>query len=250
VDLQSDNAGVRLEGIGGKVRVETQASDIIRAASVTGTVDLKGYGHDVELENIEGQVTVSGNYFGDVLFRNIPKPVRFEGGIRNRDTEFRVEACPGQIEMSGGNVSLEQVIGPVVVNARSKDVHVEDFTNSLQLKVNRGDIEIRPARTPLPSIDAATESGNIELSLPENARFTLKATAKHGEVENDFGAPLTVVSEDRGAVLTGSVGGGTPVTLFSERGSIHIRRGNAAEIAKPIPPRPPIRPEGLQLERN
>jgi DUF4097 and DUF4098 domain-containing protein YvlB len=250
VDIQSDNAGVRLEGIGGKVRVETQASDIIRATNVQGTVDLKGYGHDVELDSIEGQVTVSGNYFGDVLFRNIPKPVRFEGGVRSRTTELRVEACPGQIEMARGDVSLERVIGPVVVNARSKDVQVTDFTESLQLKVDRGDVEIRPGRTPLPTIDVATESGNIELSLPENARFTLKATAKRGEVENDFGGGLKAVSEDRGAVLSGSVGNGTPITLMSERGSIHIRRGNAEEIAKPLPPRPPIRPEGLQVERN
>ncbi len=59
VDINSDNAGVRLENIGGNVHVETGKSDTIRAVDVKGSVELKGRGGDVELQNIAGPVTAT-----------------------------------------------------------------------------------------------------------------------------------------------------------------------------------------------
>src|SRR5205807_9305407 len=56
VDVVSDNAGVRLDNIGGNVRIELRRSDIIRATAVKGSVDLKGRGQDVDFQNIDGRV--------------------------------------------------------------------------------------------------------------------------------------------------------------------------------------------------
>ena len=61
----SDNAGVRLQNIGGRVKVDTKKSDIVRATGVKGDVELKGRGRDVELEEIAGQVTINGSYSGE-----------------------------------------------------------------------------------------------------------------------------------------------------------------------------------------
>lgn len=249
VEVESDNAGVRLESIGGKVRVETRASDIVRASGVKGGVELKGYGHDVELENIDGPVVVAGNYFGELQFRNISKPVRFEGGIRSRTTDVRVEACPGQIRIARGDLTLERVIGPVMVYAKSKDVQIADFTQELEVKLERGDVEVRPSRAPIPKMHIVTESGNIELSLPDKARFSLKATARKGDIENDYGDVLRRVEEGRGAALAGSVGDGPPVILLSEHGRIRVRRAATAEFARPLTPHPPAPPEPLPAER-
>jgi DUF4097 and DUF4098 domain-containing protein YvlB len=250
VDVQSDNAGVRLEGIGGRVRVETRVSDIIRASGVKGAVELKGYGQDVELENIEGTVLVSGNYFGELVFRNISKPVRFEGGIKSRTTDIRVEACPGTIRMARGDLTMERVTGPVIVTAKSKDVQISEFTNGLEMKLERGDIEIHPGPLPVPKIDAVTESGNIEISLPENGKFSLKARARKGEIENDFGSILRAQDEGRGAVLSGEVGAGAAIILLSERGGVRVRKASQSElISRPMTPAPPPKPP-LPAERE
>jgi DUF4097 and DUF4098 domain-containing protein YvlB len=251
VDVQSENAGVRLQTIGGNVRVDLRASDIVRASDVKGSIELKGHGNDIELENIAGTVTVAGNYFGDIQFRNIAKPVRYEGGLNSRGTDVRVEACPGQIRMARGNVSMEQVTGPVVIAAKSKDVQVSDFTQSLEVRLERGDVEIRPGRTPVPKMEVQTDTGDIELAIPENARFTLKATAQKGDIENEYGSELKTVSEGRGGTITGKIGDGPPITLLAERGSIRLRKGSQAEMSRPLSPPAPKAPEApLVVERN
>ena len=51
-----------------------------------GRLDLQGRGSDVELENIGGQVTVNGAYTGNLDFKNLAKPLNFEGA---RNTELQ-----------------------------------------------------------------------------------------------------------------------------------------------------------------
>ncbi|MBC7927652.1 MAG: DUF4097 family beta strand repeat protein [Bryobacteraceae bacterium] len=239
VDIDSDNAGVRLQNISGNARIELRASDIVRAIGVTGNVEIKGSGHDIELENIEGQATVSGSYVGELQFRAIAKPVRFEGGSKKYLTELQVEACPGQIRMNRGNLSMENVTGPVTVEAKSKDVQISGFSNGLDLRVDRGDLEIHAGNISLPRINAVTKSGNIELTIPENAQFSLKGSVDKGEIENDYGSMLSVRDGDRGGTLTGAIGGGPELIVHTNRGVLRLRKGGSAEIAEPIPPTPP-----------
>ncbi len=56
------------------------------------------------------------------------------------------------------------------------------------------------------SIDAKRRSGNIDLELPESARFELKATTDRGEVHNEFGSPIQTETKGQGATLRGKVG--------------------------------------------
>ena len=53
VEVNSDNAGVRLQDIDGNVKVDTRKSDLVRCTGIKGTVDLRGHGTDVELAKIE-----------------------------------------------------------------------------------------------------------------------------------------------------------------------------------------------------
>jgi hypothetical protein len=247
VEIDSDNAGIRVQNLAGSLRTDTRRSDIVRATDVKGNVELKGRGNDVELENIAGTVTLSGAFFGDMQFRNVLKSIRYEDGGRLQ-TEVRVESCPGQLRLGRGYVTAENVVGPVVVTARSKDVQVNDFTNHIEVQLDRGDVELRPGRVPVPKMDIRTRSGHIDLALPEAAKFTLKATANKGEVTNDFGSPLQVNEEGRGAILSGTVGDGPALTLSTDRGSITVRKGSGAETPltpqAPEPPRPPRKPKG------
>ena len=56
-------------------------------------MDVKGRGSDIELQDIEGQVTVNGTFVGQKQFRNLAKPFRYEGSM----VELNAEKLPGQI---------------------------------------------------------------------------------------------------------------------------------------------------------
>ena len=224
VEITSDNAGVRLQNIGGDARIDLRRSDIVRAVNVKGAVDLKGgRGSDIELQNVDGPVTITGTYSGVVQFRNLSKPLRYNGA---QGTDLNIEKLPGQVRMALGDFTASNLVGPARFSTRSRDVQISDFTNSLEVSVDRGHIELRPGRLPLARIDAHTRSGDVELALPAGAKFDLTASTARGDVTNDYGPPLKLDNEHRGAALRGSVSGGPVVNVQTERGNVVVRKAS------------------------
>jgi DUF4097 and DUF4098 domain-containing protein YvlB len=248
VDISSDNAGVRLENIGGDVRIDLRKSDIIRAIGVKGTVDLKGRGQDVELQNIDGQVNVGGTYVGQVQLRNLAQPLRYEDPL----ITVSLEKLPGQIHMGLGEFTGNTLVGPIRLNARSRDVQISDFTQSLDLTLDRGDVELRPGKT-VPKIEVHTRSGDIDVALPAGTKFDLKASTDRGEAHNDFGEPLTVDESHRGATIIGN-SGGPQVRLETGRGAVTVRKAGTEDVTFPNIPSPPNAPgqpkPPLKVERH
>ena len=220
VDIASGNAGVRLTNIGGSVKVDLQRSDIVRAVDVKGEVDIEGRGNDIELENVAGQVTINGTYSGTLQFKNLAKALHLE----SRSTDLKVEKLPGTITMDLGEFTGTNLIGPVRLITKSKDIHLEDFTQSLELDTENGDIELKPGRVPVAKIDARSRSGNIDLEVPESAKFELKATTNRGQVQNEYGSPLEAVTEGDGGRLKGKVGEGPVLTITTDRGSVTVKK--------------------------
>jgi DUF4097 and DUF4098 domain-containing protein YvlB len=241
VELASDRADVRLARVGGNARLDIGRSDLIRATDVKGKIDLTGRGSDVELENIEGQVTINGGYVGNLEFKNLAKPLQMEGA---RNTELRVEAVPGRISMDLSQFSGSNIVGPSRLISGSRDVKMEHFTQSLELETQRGDVELTPASVPLPSIEARSGNGRIDLVLPAKAAFDLQATAERGEAVNDYGAPIEKDMEGRTATLKGRAGDGPTIRLTARRGSVSVRReGSLPSAIPPAPGAPPKTPK-------
>jgi DUF4097 and DUF4098 domain-containing protein YvlB len=238
VNINSDNAGVRLENLGGSVQIETRASDVIRAVSVKGNVELKGRGQDVELQNIAGLVTVNGTYVGEIQLTNLAQPLRWEDPTNS----LSFEKLPGQIRISRGDFSGENVVGPIRLRAHSSDVQLSNFTQALDLTLDRGDIDLKPGKN-LPKMEVHTRSGDIELALTAGAKFDLRATTEHGEASNEYGDPLHEDSSGRGATIAGSSDGGPQLRLETGRGSITVRKASGDETTTfPDIPSAPARP--------
>ena len=225
VDLSSGNAGMRLQDLGGDVKLDTRRSDLIRCANVKGSVDLRGHGGDVELTKIAGPVTISGDFTGTVSWRELAKPARVEN-MRNR---VDVQQIPGEIRMDRGSLTAQGIVGPTTLNTHATDVTLAGFVNALQLNVDRGDIELRPEHLPLDRMDVRTNAGNIDLTVPQAAQFVLAASAEHGDIDNEFGGNFTQRGEHMGATLTGAAGGGATLTLSTGRGNITLRKGGAGQ---------------------
>jgi DUF4097 and DUF4098 domain-containing protein YvlB len=213
---------------------------MIHAEDIQGNIDVQGRGSDIELLNVGGQVTINGGYVGSLDFRNLAKPLRLEGA---RNTELRVEAVPGSISMDLGEFTAKNVVGPVRLVTQSRDIKLEEFTESLELDTQRGDVELQPTHLPLSKIEAHSGIGRIELVLPEKAGFQLTATAERGEAINDFGPPIQMQVEGRTQTMRGTVGNGPVIRITADRGSVSVRKEGTPPSGRiPQPPEPPEPP--------
>jgi DUF4097 and DUF4098 domain-containing protein YvlB len=229
VAITSQNTSVRLTDIGGAVRLDLAPSRVVRAVNLKGTLDLEGGGSDVDLENIGGGVTMNGPYIGNVEFHNLSGSIHLKGPA----TEFSAERIPGDVRtMALHNFNASNLVGPVHIATRLRDVQISDFTNALDVSVDNGDIELRPA-LPLSRMDVHTHSGNITLALPKDGRFALSASTGMGRIMNQFGSPLVLEESRRNATLRGA-NGGPEVMLRSDRGEITVREA--------LPGEPPFEP--------
>ena len=246
VELTSSRGDVRVNRVGGNIRLEIGRSGMIHAEDIQGNIDVQGRGSDIELLNVGGQVTINGGYVGSLDFRNLAKPLRLEGA---RNTELRVEAVPGSISMDLGEFTAKNVVGPVRLVTQSRDIKLEEFTESLELETQRGDVELQPTHLPLSKIEAHSGVGRIDLVLPDKAGFQLTATAERGEAINDFGPPIQMQVEGRTQTMRGTVGNGPVIRITADRGSVSVRKEGtppSGQIPRspepPEPPRPPKAP--------
>jgi DUF4097 and DUF4098 domain-containing protein YvlB len=230
VDIVSDNAGVRLQNIGGDVRVQLDRSDVVRAVGVKGKVELRASrGDDVELDNIGGAVTASGTWSGEVELRSLAQAVKFEGS----NFEFDAAKVPGQVRLSGSDLTGNTVVGPIRVSAQARDIQLTDFSQGLDLDVDRGDVELRPAKSGVSKMEVRVRSGDVDLALPPQAKFDLKASTDRGELRNEFGAPLEVHEAEGGnsGTIAGTAGNGPEVRITTDRGTVTVRKAGAEEKA-------------------
>jgi hypothetical protein len=221
VDVTIDRGDVRLSRLDGNAHLAVEQSSLIRANAIKGNLDLNCNGSDLEVEDVGGQVTVTGSFDGNLGFKGIAKPLLYTG---TRNTEVHVQAVPGVISMDLSRMSGKDLVGPIRLMTASRDVNIEKFTTSLELETQRGDIELTPGNTPLPAIDARSSNGRIELVLPAKANFVLDATAEIGDAVNDFGPAIRKDTSGRSATLTGRVGEGPTVRLNARRGWISVRK--------------------------
>jgi len=239
VQIDSERSGVRAQNIGGKVTVDTRSSDLIKVIDLRNDLELKGRGRDIELENITGQVTISGGYSGETVMRNIANPVRFDSSV----TEIRLGKIPGHLNLTLSALTGEGLVGPVFVKAKSKDVHLTDVAGDVTVDVDRGDVDLIQSRAQAGKIDARARLGDIEVALPETYHFALDAETERGEVINDFGARLKEESRGRGGKLTADAAGAPQIKLRTERGTLTVRK------SVPLAPNPPAPPKPAGIER-
>jgi DUF4097 and DUF4098 domain-containing protein YvlB len=223
VEIWAERADIRLTNLAGSARLEVRRSEVIRAVDVRGSLSLEGSGSDIELENIAGQVTVNGSYGGTLNFKKLAKPLRLD----SRNTELRVAGLPGRISMDLGDFDAHNVLGPMRLMTKSRDVRIENFTESLELETERGDIELEPGRVPLAKIEARSRSGKIELVLPPQASFQLHATTERGEAINEFGPAIHSETEGHSTSLKGGTGSGPLIRINTHRGTVAIRKAGA-----------------------
>ncbi|MDE3196950.1 MAG: DUF4097 family beta strand repeat protein, partial [Acidobacteriota bacterium] len=213
---------VRLTNIGKDVKVEASRTGLVRVSGVKGNLDVNSHsGSDVQIDNIQGEVTIAGEYSGNLEFGKIAKSFHFQ----SHQSDFRIEKLPGDVTMDLSDLKIDNAIGPVHFKTGSRDVHIADVTDSIDIDMNRGDVEINQSRTPLPKMDVQTKNGDISLTIPPGATYEIEGKTGNGDVNNEFGDPLQTGRDGRGGTIKGKSGvSGPQISLETNRGTLTIRK--------------------------
>lgn len=218
--LNVERGNVRLQDLGDKIRVDMRRGSFV-AERIKGNIEMDGRGSDLQVNDVDGEVVIRGEYSGNINFASLKKVLRFTS---NR-TELEIQRLPGKLDLTMGSLTVTQPSGPVTVNTRAKDVRIEDFDGPIQIINRDASVELTTRKTPVPSIDVDNKSGRIEVTLPSNGSFQVEGNARRGEVNSDF-TEVTTTQEHEQGTLRGGVGkNGPTVKLNTTYGSISIRKG-------------------------
>ncbi|HZS50535.1 MAG TPA: DUF4097 family beta strand repeat-containing protein [Bryobacterales bacterium] len=222
VDVTGANSPVRLSNIGGNVRVEVRRSETVQAEQLGSNIEVTGRGRDLDLTKIAGTVTINGDFSGNIRLAELARPARYTSSV----TDLSFQKLPGKLEMDLGVLYAVNIIGPLKIQTRSKDVRLENFSKDVDISSRRGDIDLRDPTLPLASIHAETQNGDVSVALPSNAVFSLQAETAHGQIVNQFGAAVRVEEHGRSAQAHGGVarGEGAEIRLRTGRGSITLAK--------------------------
>jgi hypothetical protein len=149
----------------------------------------------IDLENMQGSTTAHTKS-GDVTANNLNGPVT--------------------ISASSGSLRMQHIKGQLNAQTWSGDVVVRTsaLSGDSLLQTQNGSVHFDGSIDPQGNYRMNTTSGDVDLTLPSNAAFSLAASTGSGNVENAFGT---------------SVVGTTPraqLTLQTQNGSIAIVKGS------------------------
>jgi hypothetical protein len=218
VDLATDRGNASVEDLKGDAALHLRGGSVT-ARNVTGNVRVDGEVDDGTIADITGTLDFDAGYNGNVQLSHVSQRLHFKS-IR---TDLQLAKLEGEIDMGHGDLRASSIAGPVKLNTRSNEVHLEDVSGEVDVENRNGVVELR-AKAPLGNIDISNVHGGIELDLPQNANFRLDAQSSNGNIDvGDFG--INVDNSRRDSTARGAIGkGGPDIRLRADRGSIQIRK--------------------------
>jgi len=199
VDIRSNSGPVRIQDIGGRVRIRTRDAGV-EVRGVSGPVKLRVVNGSVEIEEVTGDLQVSSSdgpiqiawITGDVEARTTVGPIE----MHHVDGEVTAKTLDGSIE-------LAQVRGPIIA------------------RTERGSVRAGFSGKPAGSLE--TERGSIDVVIPTDSAADLDARATRGDVVLD--AAIDLNGEEADGFVVGKInGGGELLLLRTSRGRIHLSR--------------------------
>jgi DUF4097 and DUF4098 domain-containing protein YvlB len=240
----TDNHGeVKLEDIGGDAQGHIDHGDFA-AHNVSGRVLVDGHGDDVTLSEIQGEVTINGDFFGDIHLEQIGSQIHFHSS----QTSLEIARLQGTLTLDKSDLSVSEAAGPVRVVARSKDIDLTQIAGDANIEDSNGDVNVVTAN-PLGNVQVTDHTGNVIVTMPENANFRVTGSTSGDEaVRTDF--PLKMSTEGGRQTLEGAVGhGGVQLQLETDHGNLELRKGENTTLAL-TPPKPPAPPEPPAATRH
>jgi hypothetical protein len=254
-NLQQDSHQQATLVPGGSVEVENGRGDVWIEGSDKSevVVDAHKYfdGNDEDRERWIRETTV--RFEGDDHHRliKVEFPENFFHGWGHWNGSHGVDLrihVPRQVnaelKTDRGRLTVEEITGKVEIGSDRGDVEISRFDGELRLRADRGNVNLRDSKIQngihlvldrgsadvgLHQLggpaDLEVSRGDISVTLPGNAAFTLDAErSRRSNFHSDFG--VVARGGFDGSRIHGDVNGGGPtLRLRADRGSIWLRAG-------------------------
>ncbi|SFS21824.1 DUF4097 and DUF4098 domain-containing protein YvlB [Granulicella pectinivorans] len=215
------------------------------ARSITGAVSLEGNCRDVDIADVNGPVTLNGDFFGKTHFEHINGAVRFH----TSRTDFQLARLDGEVDLTHGELSADQLLGPVSLSTNNYNVTLERVSGDVSVTTSNGKVDLTGA-PPLGNVTIQNRNGEVNVTVPEQSSFTVQAETREGDVDTDL--PLSKSDDNNISRLTGTVGsGGSLIRINTTQNDISLKKGAIAPLMPPhfalppitpAPPTPPVEP--------
>ena len=220
VTVNSSRGDVQLTSIAGPVQVTMHHGDF-SASDVQGDLTLNGRMSDVTLSQISGSSTLTGDFFGDVHLERVLGPVHFHSSR----TDIQLVRLDGSVSLDNGDLGVDNATGPVSVSTHAMDISLQRILGEVRVSNADGSIAVT-VLDPVAAMNLENRNGSVQVTLPEDAKFSVQAASADGEVNSDF--QLSIKDANDRSVASGSVGGGGPLlNIVAEKGDITLHKASA-----------------------
>jgi DUF4097 and DUF4098 domain-containing protein YvlB len=254
VTVQADRGDTNVSGVQAAVLVtanhgDVDVNEIVGSLSVhvndddasltmhtlTGPVSVEGHSGDIDIADVTGDLMLHGEFFGTTNLGHVHGAVQFE----TSRTKFSAARLDDEFSVDRDSLNASQLLGPLVLHTAEKNITLDRVQGSVDIDNRNGTVNVTNA-APLSTITIVNKHGSVDLGLPGNSGFQLKADTRNGDMENDFGF---ATSEGNGShSMSGTVHGGGPmVTISTSDGDVTVRSSSVAPLP-PAPPAPPAPP--------
>lgn len=217
ITINADHGDVQLHGITGPVRVAMRQGDF-SASNIQGNLNLSGHMNDVTLSQITGVAALDGDFFGDVHLEKLFGPAH----LHSSRTDIQLARLVGSATLDGDDLTVENATGPVSVATQAKDIALRRVTGEMRVNNSNGDVKI-DALDPVGAMNIENRNADVQVTLPNDAKFSVKATAADGDIQNDFN--LSAQDNNNRSSLSGAVAGGGPlIRISTEKGDIRVHK--------------------------
>ena len=199
-DLVIDNGygGLTITGVDGNI--ETQSGEGgVTIDQVNGKVSVRSSAGDVRLGSVEGSVELAvpdGSTYGELLFG------------------------PVTVRQPTGTIDLQWVQGDIRIKSSSARINIRQENGSLDLSNLTGNIAVQTNLDSEQDYFVETQSGDIELSVPQSASGTLDIRSQAGNIRTDVPVTITAMTKQQ---LKGAFGsGGVRISLVSTSGDVTV----------------------------
>jgi DUF4097 and DUF4098 domain-containing protein YvlB len=236
VTISANHGDIELSAITGDItaRLNNSGSNIA-AHSVTGALTVEGHSHDSTISDLNGPLTMRGEFFGDAHFERIRGPLKFH----TSRTDFQLGRLDGQIDISSSAaLSTSEAVGPLTLTTHSRNITLDRVAGDVSVTNRNGSVDVTSA-PPLSNVTVENRNGSVSITVPEQANFAYQFDATNGDIESDFSQVKSTEQDSRKNTVSGTIGKGGPLLrVTTSQGDVSLKKGSIMPLP-PVPPMPP-----------